>query len=1017
MLTDKIVSKIKSLFIKTFEHDNYEFEIMFNNYHLNNKLSFVNFIDVLNFIKYRSQEKSMKLINEITLDISYNYNDNNVYRISIKGLDKINNILNSVYQRKNHIIFSLLCNNYNNDKDIIFINKKKEFKNILDIDEYNIRVRLSTEEPIDNKTLLLLGSNIQHIDANKIFFRFKNRISLIIFDNDKLGTLRLDLTFIKSSNMPDKLQDNYTEYEIELEYVPNKSIKPSEYDKILNIINHEIYIIKQILENSNIIITQEESNNILKAYKKLLFNSDNEPITNLYTMNETSTEIQYLIEKIPNKYSVTDKADGKKYQLFIFNNTIYLISYNLVVKKTKYTIENLNNSLFEGEFIHITNKNVYLFMCFDCLYYNGENIRNKILLKDRIEYIYSFLNELKITHYKVKSFIDKYDIDKQELHYKDEINKFYDTLNEIINKHKNNDIIFYTKYFIFPTGAHSCEVYLFSYIILNGCLTGKFKSPYYLDGIIYTGIEQKYTKDKKEQKHIIYKYKPPNDNSIDVYLIFQKNLETNELLEVYDNSINGYNNNTLFRIANFYVGDSISNKEVPVLFMKEANNHEAFLLLEDGEVKDLQGKIVLSNTVVEIIYTNDLSIPHQYRWKILRTRWDKTESVLRDKKRYGNFKDHAIRIWKSIRESVTIDEIKKLSHPDTYYQQQQLLISNIDNKIISTEKSQDKYFQKITTLGQVIRNFHNWIKSIIYYSYFSSDNNQRKSLLDIGCGRGSDLMKMYHVRLKEYIGIDNDYEALFNPIDSAKTRYTTYLKKYPDFIKSVNFILMNSKAPYDSKIQESIIPNMTIDNKKLIDKFFTKNKKFDIINFGFSLHYFFDSTDSINNILNIIDTYLNNDGYVTCTLIDPLQLMKLLNGNENYTSMYTDEEGKRQKFFEIIKKFNGELQNISGQAIDVYMGWISNEGTYLTEYLVVPQYLINLMEQINCELVDTDLFVNLYNINKEWFTKVIETEENEKNKQVYKKFGQIYGDLKGADKGSIIWNELFRFYVFKKIDS
>ena len=74
------------------------------------------------------------------------------------------------------------------------------------------------------------------------------------------------------------------------------------------------------------------------------------------------------------------------------------------------------------------------------------------------------------------------------------------------------------------------------------------------------------------------------------------------------------------------------------------------------------------------------------------------------------------------------------------------------------------------------------------------------------------------------------------------------------------------------------------------------------------------------------------------------------------------------------------------------------------------------MEKANCVLVDTDLFVNTYNINKEWFLKVIEHEENYKNKQYYKKISKFYGELKGSDKESLIWNSLFRYYVFKKIN-
>ena len=103
-------------------------------------------------------------------------------------------------------------------------------------------------------------------------------------------------------------------------------------------------------------------------------------------------------------------------------------------------------------------------------------------------------------------------------------------------------------------------------------------------------------------------------------------------------------------------------------------------------------------------------------------------------------------------------------------------------------------------------------------------------------------------------------------------------------------------------------------------------------------------------------------------------------------------------------------------AIDIHMGWISQEGKYITEYLVTPKLLIKTMEKAGCVLVDTDLFVNLYNINREWFTEVIDHEENPKNKKFYKTVANFYGDLKGADKESKVWNDLYRFYVFKKLN-
>ena len=68
MLSIANLSPLKSLFSNIGE--NSEFEVMFNNFRSDNKLSIIKFMNMMNFTKHRSENEKTQLIHETTLDVS-----------------------------------------------------------------------------------------------------------------------------------------------------------------------------------------------------------------------------------------------------------------------------------------------------------------------------------------------------------------------------------------------------------------------------------------------------------------------------------------------------------------------------------------------------------------------------------------------------------------------------------------------------------------------------------------------------------------------------------------------------------------------------------------------------------------------------------------------------------------------------------------------------------------------------------------------------------------------------------
>lgn len=1006
MLSSKNKKDITNLFESISNEE--EFEVMFNNYKSDNTLSLIDFMNVLKYTKYRSDLNKLEYKEAISLDINYGE-----YRISINGLANINNILGLLYQRKNNNIFSIIVGQYLDKEGFKLIKKIKERSNIIDIDTMDIRVRKSKEMPITDSSILKTLSKVSSLDADKIMFRYKQRLSLKLMDD-----LHVDLTIIKTNVDINHLLNSVKTYEIEIDYSPTKLNQSA-----LNIILDEMITIKKVIMCSDHFITKEDSQEIITKYKSMTYgNGSSIDINMLYSMQPISAEVQHIVDYIPNKYSASDKADGEKNQLFIHNGEAYLISNNLHVKKMGIKIDNMDNTIVEGELIYIDEKRVFLFMMWDCLYYMNEDIREKTQLKERLGYLEKISKGFKVSPYVVKDYTGKFELNDIHKYYTKNITQFYSSLNKEMNLLKPNQVLVYPKIFLFPSGGSPSEVFLFSEIIWNSCTKNiNIECPYMLDGIILTPIDQKYTRERKEQRQPIYKYKPPQTNSLDVYIMFERNKETGGYMDVFDNSLPNKLEFKTYRVINLFVGEAMGSREQPIPFMKEQNNSIIYLPVIDGNVRDIEGNIILDKTVVEVIYTNDTTMPHPYRWNVLKTRWDKTDTVMRFNKRYGNNKDVAEKVWKSMIESVTIEEINNLSQPKTYDMQMKLLASRLNTSVISSQRKQDIYYQKITNLCHKMRDFNNWIKSIIFINYCSPSattiggKNVRQTLLDFGCGRGGDVEKMYFARIAEYVGFDPDFENIYSASDSIYTRYNKSKAKFPDFYRGT-FFQADGGIVLDLEHQLKAFPNMSKENIKSIERALPKDKQFDIINSQFAIHYLFKDNTSINNMIHNIKTYLKKDGYVLLTLFDPATIVSSFDETGKITSYYTDDEGKRSILYEIVKKYSGDFNPKVSNPIDVHMAWIMEEGKHIEEYLVSRELMVDTMEKAGCRLIDTDLFSNVFNLNRPYFENVIQYEENPKNKQYYERIASFFGDLKGADKESRNYTFLFRYYIFQKME-
>lgn len=140
-----------------------------------------------------------------------------------------------------------------------------------------------------------------------------------------------------------------------------------------------------------------------------------------------------------------------------------------------------------------------------------------------------------------------------------------------------------------------------------------------------------------------------------------------------------------------------------------------------------------------------------------------------------------------------------------------------------------------------LRNLHNALKRSQIYSAFTDIpyGDSRISFLDLSCGRGGDLHKIYDAGYTMMVGIDRDADA----IHEAKQRHR---KSHPTF--DANFRVHDLKEPlfYDDR--------------------------FDTVSLQYALHYYFDKPESLRNLLVTVSTHLVYGGMFIGTYMDSRHL-------------------------------------------------------------------------------------------------------------------------------------------------
>ena len=968
----------------------------------------VGFVDCLRY--YLNNNKKYERTN--VLNIQYSHNDNVNYFININDLQNINTYLNFFKTNPNHIIVNSLSTNFT-DENIKYSKIETNTKNI-SISDWDIMFKIQTTSDLDDADKKII-QNLKYNDKHETYFELTDSILINIYD-DSNCTIIIEFNSITKSNSINKLKSTTVIYDIVIKINIKNKLNSAKHNKLISM---HIFNILKIINRSNIVIRHSYKNEVLLKYSQQMFKRNT--IQQIFgSRKPIAVDIRAVVYEIPKMYSVTDKADGERHLLYIDKKDILMISSNLEVKHTGIILSNTDydKTIIDGELI-INNK-VQLFLSFDILFLKNTDLRQKYNLSQRLAFLYKFMKGCFniLVNNTNPNLTNMSDI---TTFYEKSMNDYINTLNKTIQT--SQQFIVWYKYYILPKGIQENEIYIYTNILWKMFTSNVSKLPYTLDGVIFTPINREYrvhynNTNKANEKNIHeYKLKPMDKMSIDFYIEFEKNKKTGEFVKIFDKTMG----DSEYYKCYLFVNDTSNHlSHLPVPFRKDYNGHFTYIPIINNVAKDQSGSIISDKTVIEFTYNNTL--PEYFRWIPLKIRTDKTETIIKYKKNYGNNMLTASYTWEIITNPIAFNDISILATGQYNEYIEKLKISLKDNV-------GEQYYDHKTGLVLPMRAFHNYIKnnliSIYCQPYIVNSHISRKNVLDIGIGRGGDLTKLYGAGINKVVGIDIDDSSFnipngtydkFKKLKLMKNSIITILTQ-SQLNKSIEgvFIKADSSHELTATTQSSIISDMSDKNKELITKHI-ENNKFDVVNCQFMIHYMFETEQKVKSFFNNINKLLKSNGYLLITCFDGQSIVSKLDQHDGtFEINYTNEKGSKVDLFKITKHYkDDELDQKFGQPVNVMNNLYSSIGKI--EYLVMKDTLINYASEFgNLELVESESFYNFYEMNRSFISYIKSNNDyNDKIKGIINNLYKFYNFENVLDQDSLEFSKLNRYYVFRK---